>query len=98
MLILLLSCSPSALGQQLEFKLSQAYLESIARFAAEYVEAARNEDHNRVLRLSCLQLGIATEYMRPETYPDESKRAEVSVLRDSSSDLLKELQRQGYCE
>ncbi len=99
LIVSLLMSYPAAVhAQKVEWELSQAYLESIARFAAEYVKAARNEDHDRVLRLSCLQLDIAIEYLNPNTYENEAKKSEVAALKESSVQLHQELKAQGYCE
>lgn len=81
-----------------EWAATLIHMESTALFASEYVEAARDEDLDKILRLSCLQLEQSTEYLRPEAYDNEEKRQDVLSLQTRAISLFSELNAQGYCE
>jgi hypothetical protein len=81
-----------------EWTVTLMQMESIALFASEYVEAARDEDLDKILRLGCLQLEQSTEYLRPNAYGNEERRQEILSLQKRAVSLFNELNAQGYCE
>lgn len=80
-----------------DFALTQFYLETSAKYAMEYASAAKSEDINRIMRLSCLQLEIPMESLDPEAWPPERK-TDIASLKEKASTLYQQLKAQGYCE
>ena len=79
-------------------QVQRLYQENIATFAVGYAAAARSQDYQKVLRLSCMQLGLTVQYIDPAAYKKDGKEAEIAALKQRATRLHEQLKEQGYCE
>lgn len=79
-------------------QVQRLYQENIATFAIGYAAAARSQDYQKVLRLSCMQLGLTVAYIDPASYRKDGKEEEIAALKERATSLHEQLKSQGYCE
>lgn len=100
-ILLLMFISSRAAAADLFEKSEQVqrlYQENIATFAIGYAAAARSQDYEKVLRLSCMQLGLTVAYIDPAAYETDGKEDEIAALKERATSLHKQLKSQGYCQ
>ncbi len=79
--------------------LNQISHEYMARNTVETVRALDSNQPERIYELSCINLLVYTDHIKPELYVDSpGRRKEVEGLKLLALETLTALQQSGYCE